>query len=245
VHLGALDGICGRRTRRELLWKVAELTAEPKEKPGEQLSFTFDEPIAEALPGLPAYSPMEETEAELAITGIDACRHVMELYLPLLVEAGYTPAADLRRVRNDSEVWVAGVKVASQTPQIRSGQRIIFVTLDDLTGPVDVTVFERVQPRCARIVFHSWVLLVRGVVRKRGGASRIHPTDPHNVGITIVVEEVFDLAELARDRASGNSLATALRRQRRRAAVTGLGTGAPADAAPTKLWHSSGGSAGR
>jgi error-prone DNA polymerase len=245
VHLGALDGICGRRTRRELLWKVAELTAEPKEKPGEQLSLTFDEPIAEALPGLPAYSPMEETEAELAITGIDACRHVMELYLPLLVEAGYTPAADLRRVRNDSEVWVAGVKVASQTPQIRSGQRIIFVTLDDLTGPVDVTVFERVQPRCARIVFHSWVLLVRGVVRKRGGASRIHPTDPHNVGITIVVEEVFDLAELARDRASGNSLATALRRQRRRAAVTGLGTGAPADAAPTKLWHSSGGSAGR
>jgi error-prone DNA polymerase len=245
VHLGALDGICGRRTRRELLWKVAELTAEPKEKPGAQLSFTFDEPIAEALSGLPAYSPMEETEAELEITGIDARRHVMELYLPLLVEAGYTPAADLRRARNDSEVWVAGVKVASQTPQIRSGQRIIFVTLDDLSGPVDVTVFERVQARCARTVFHSWVLLVRGVVRKRGGASLIHPTDPDNVGITVVVDEVFDLAELARDRVSGHSLAKALRRQRRRAAVTGLGTGAPSDSAPTKLWHSSGGSAGR
>ncbi len=42
---------------------------------------------------------------------------------------------------------VAGVKVASQTPAIRSGQRIIFLTLDDATGPVEVTVFESVQPK--------------------------------------------------------------------------------------------------
>jgi error-prone DNA polymerase len=245
VHLGALDSVASGRTRRELLWRVADLAAEPKGNPGDQLAFDFDEPIAEALPGLPEYSPTEETEAELEITGIDARRHVMELYLPLLVEVGYTGAADLRRVRNDSEVWVAGVKVASQTPQIRSGQRIIFVTLDDLTGPIDVTVFERVQARCARTVFHSWLLLVRGVVRKRGGASLIHETDPHNVGITVVVDEVFDLAELARDRASGQSLAAALDRQRKRASAMGLGTGVPADAAPAKLWHSSGGSAGR
>jgi error-prone DNA polymerase len=245
VHLGALDSVASGRTRRELLWRVADLAAEPKGNPGDQLAFDFDEPIAEALPGLPEYSPTEETEAELEITGIDARRHVMELYLPLLVEVGYTGAADLRSVRNDSEVWVAGVKVASQTPQIRSGQRIIFVTLDDLTGPIDVTVFERVQARCARTVFHSWLLLVRGVVRKRGGASLIHETDPHNVGITVVVDEVFDLAELARDRASGQSLAAALDRQRKRASAMGLGTGGPADAAPAKLWHSSGGSAGR
>jgi error-prone DNA polymerase len=245
VHLGALDSVVSGRTRRELLWRVADLAAEPKGNPGDQLAFDFDEPTAEALPGLSEYSPTEETEADLEITGIDARRHVMELYLPLLVEIGYTGAADLRSVRNDSEVWVAGVKVASQTPQIRSGQRIIFVTLDDLTGPIDVTVFEGVQARCARTVFHSWLLLVRGVLRKRGGASLIHETDPHNVGITVVVDEVFDLAELARDRASGLSLAAAFARQRKRASVTGLGTGGPADAAPAKLWHSSGGSAGR
>ncbi|HZA20539.1 MAG TPA: OB-fold nucleic acid binding domain-containing protein, partial [Actinomycetota bacterium] len=245
VHLGALDRVAGTRTRRELLWRIADLVSEPKVRPGTQLAFTFDEPIAEALPGLPAYSPMEVTEAELEITGIDGRRHVMELFLPLLAEVGYTGAADLRHVRNNSQAWVAGVKVASQTPAIRSGQRIIFVTLDDLTGPIDVTVFERAQPRCARTVFHSWLLLIKGTVRKRGGASLNHPTDPDNVGITVVVDEAFDLAELAKDRDAGHTLAAALGRQRRRAAAAGLGTGGPADAAPTKLWHSSGGSAGR
>jgi error-prone DNA polymerase len=255
VHVGAFDAIAGGRSRRELLWKVADLAAEPKPRAGDQLSFVFDEPIAEALPGLPEYSPLEITEAELEVTGIDARRHIMELYRPLLDEVGCIPATELYRTRNNSNVWVAGVKVSSQTPAIRSGQRIIFVTLDDVTGPIDVTVFERVQPRCARTVFHSWLLLVHGVLRKRGGASLVYDTDPINTGITIVVDEVFDLAELERDRSAGHSLQAALGRQRRRQALTGLGpgNGLPRPDAhgaaelrpPAKLWHSSGGSAGR
>jgi error-prone DNA polymerase len=246
VHVGALDSIEPSRTRRELLWRVADLaaTAAVERKPVmTQGVLELDEPIQETLPGLPAYTPLEETEAELEISGIDARRHVMGLYGGLLAELGCTPAAGLPRCRNDSEVWVAGVKVASQTPAIRSGQRIIFVTLDDVTGPIDVTVFERVQPRCARTVFHSWLLLVRGMVRKRGGASLVHTTDPRNVGITVVAQEVFDLAELTVDRRS-HSLAASLGRQRRKQTLTGL-TAAGADAAPGKLWHSSGGSAGR
>jgi error-prone DNA polymerase len=245
VHIGALDSIRGARTRRELLWQVAGLASEPKLRAGEQLEFSFDAPIVESLPGLLDYSEVETTEAELEISGIDARHHIMELYRPLLTEVGCTSASDLYAARNNSDVWVAGVKVASQTPAIRSGQRIIFVTLDDITGPIDVTIFERVQHRCARTVFHSWLLLVRGVLRKRGGASRIYTTDPTNTGITVVVDEVFDLAELSRDRAGGLALASALGRQRRRQALTGLGVGNGTTGAPGKLWHSSGGSAGR
>lgn len=134
--------------------------------------------------------------------------------------------------------------MASQTPAIRSGQRIIFVTLDELTGPIDVTVFERVQARCARTVFHSWLLVVKGEVRKRGGASLVHRTDATNVGITVVADEVFDLALLATDHKGGMTLDQALDRQRQIQAIQGLAPGG-ADAAPTRLWHSSGGSAGR
>nr|MDQ3957152.1 DNA polymerase III subunit alpha [Actinomycetota bacterium] len=199
---------------------------------------------AQTLPGLPDYSPMEETQAELEITGIDARRHMMELYRSLLAEIGCVPADRLAAQKNNALVWVAGVKVSSQTPAIRSGQRIIFVTLDDHTGPLDVTVFERVQAHCARTVFHSWLLLFRGIVRKRGGASLIHDTDPRNVGITVVAQEAFDLAEIAADREAGHSLAAALGRQRRIQAATGLGPG-KSDSAPGRLWHSSGGSAGR
>ncbi|MDP9069029.1 MAG: DNA polymerase III subunit alpha [Actinomycetota bacterium] len=242
VHVGALDGI-EPRSRHELMWRVLDLSSQPKPRGGSQLGFALEEPIAEALPGLPAYTPLEETEAELEVSGIDARRHIMSLYEPLLAELGCTSARDLVSLRNNSEVWVAGVKVASQTPAIRSGQRIIFVTIDDVTGPIDVTAFERVQPRCARTIFHSWILLVRGVVRKRGGASLIHPTGD-NVGLTVVVNEAFDLAELARDRKQGHSAAGCLGRQRKKQSFRGLDAGGTA-AAPGRLWHASGGSAGR
>ncbi|CAN5685622.1 DNA polymerase III subunit alpha [soil metagenome] len=259
VHLGAVDGIAGERARRELLWRVIELHDAPRlgtrgpssstsQVVPRQLSLTLDEPVTETLSGLPPYSDLEEVEAELEITGIDARRHLMELYTPLVAELVCTPAAGLLGVRNDSEVWVAGVKVSTQTPAIRSGKRIIFLTLDDPTGPMDVTVFEGVQPRVARTVFHSWLLVVRGAVRKRGGASRTQVTDPGNVGVTVVAREVFDLAELSADRRAGHSLAAALGRQRRKQTAAGGAllprrTGEPH--VTGRPWHASGGSAGR
>ncbi|HEY7875245.1 MAG TPA: OB-fold nucleic acid binding domain-containing protein, partial [Actinomycetota bacterium] len=244
VHVGALDCVAGERSRRELLWRAVDLASQPKTRVGRQLSLSLDEPIQQELPGLADYDARERTEAELEVTGIDARHHVMEHYAELTAELGCVSAAELGGCRNRSEAWVAGVKVASQTPAIRSGQRIIFVTLDELTGPIDVTVFERVQPRCARTIFHSWLLVVKGEVRKRGGASLVHRTNPTNVGITVVADEVFDLALLASDHRRGMTIGEALDRQRQIQEVQGLAPGG-ADDAPSRLWHSSGGSAGR
>ena len=271
VHVGAFDAI-EPRSRRELLWRAVDLDdrdhraghslrgrtraaqvgAGARKKPRRggrrapgrgQLSLTLDEPIAESLAELPRYTPLEETEAELEVSGIDARRHLMELYRPLFAELGCTPAAELRDARNRSDVWVAGVKVSTQTPAIRSGQRIIFLTVEDTTGPIEVTVFERAQPRCARTLFHCWLLLVKGEVRKRGGASLVQEMDPDNVGVTVVAEEAFDLAELARAVDGGDSIEAALKRQRERQRAAGLSE--PEQDPPARLWHASGGSAGR
>ena len=57
---------------------------------------------------------------------------------PLLRGPGRDPGRDLGTCGASSWVMVAGVKVASQTPAVRSGQRIIFLTLDDGTGLADV-----------------------------------------------------------------------------------------------------------
>ncbi|MGZ8627026.1 MAG: DNA polymerase III subunit alpha, partial [Actinomycetota bacterium] len=117
-------------------------------------------------PGLPEYSDAERVKAELEVLGLDASRHLVSFFEPLLADLGVTRARDLWRCRTDERVMVVGVKVASQTPAIRGGQRIIFLTLDDATGPVDVTVFESVQPKVAKTVFHSFVLAVVGTVRR-------------------------------------------------------------------------------
>jgi error-prone DNA polymerase len=110
----------------------------------------------------------EAVRAELAILGVDVSRHVISFYEELLAAIGVTRSRDLLRCRNGAEILVAGVKVATQTPAVRSGQRVIFATLDDATGPVDLTFFESVQAHTAATVFGSWMLVARGVVRRTG-----------------------------------------------------------------------------
>ena len=118
---------------------------------------------------------------------------------------------------------VAGVKVASQTPAIRSGQRIIFLTLDDATGPVEVVVFESVQPKVATTVFHGYALAVTGELRRTGVA-----------GLSVIAEDVWDLSALHRARAKG----------RLREAVGHHEPGPVPGEGPRALWHASPGSAG-
>ena len=44
----------------------------------------------------------------------------------------------------------------------------MFLTLDDGTGPVDATFFEDAQGPYAATLFHSWLLVVRGELRRTG-----------------------------------------------------------------------------
>jgi len=127
-----------------------------------------DRPQLGAGAGLPEMTGPERVRAELDVLGLDVSAHVVEFYAPLLRGLGVTRSRDLLAARSRSEVWVAGVKVATQTPPVRSGRRVVFLTLDDSTGPSDCTFFEDVQGPYAGVVFHSWLLLVRGVLRRTG-----------------------------------------------------------------------------
>ena len=127
-----------------------------------------DAPGEIAASGLPEMTDGERVRAELEILGLDASRHVVDFYTPMLNDLGVTPSRELLTRRSTSEVLVAGVKVATQTPPVRSGRRVVFLTLDDSTGPVDATFFEDVQGPYAATVFGSWLLLVRGITRRTG-----------------------------------------------------------------------------
>jgi error-prone DNA polymerase len=148
--------------------------------------------FAEAVPAgeLRDLTRPERVQAELEILGIDLSEHVLAFYQDLMTELGVVRSTALRRCRAGSYVLVAGVKVATQTPAVRSGQRIIFATLDDATGPVDLAFFESVQNRCAARVFGSWLLVVRGRLRKAGRSVSVNAT------------ECWDLAALAEIRAA-------------------------------------------
>lgn len=144
----------------------------PVVQPPVQLTLDLDggggAPHTAQLSGLPEMSSAERVRAELEVLGLDASRHVLAGYEPFFAGVGITRSRHLLDCRNQREVLVAGVKVATQTPPIRSGRRVIFVTLDDATGPLDATFFEDAQAGYAATVFHSWLLVIRGVVRRTG-----------------------------------------------------------------------------
>jgi error-prone DNA polymerase len=102
--------------------------------------------------------------------------------------------------------------VATQTPAVRSGQRIIFASLDDAAGLVDLAFFESVQDRCAARLFASWLLLVRGRVRRAGAGP---------MAVTVNATECWDLAALEEIR-----LASGLEGVRAALAAGDVGSGA-------------------
>ncbi len=158
----AVQGVWEQASRQ------SQATKAPRPVTSVQLALDLGDTAEGEASGLPEMNDSERVRAELEILGLDVSRHVVDFYVPLLDELGVTWSRDLLHRRSRSELLVGGVKVATQTPPIRSGRRVIFVTLDDSTGPVDATFFEDAQGPYAATVFHSWLLVVRGVLRRTG-----------------------------------------------------------------------------
>jgi error-prone DNA polymerase len=229
AHAGAFDALPQPTNRRGHLFEA--ITTEAARE-GDQLRLSLDAPVATTtghgstgFAGVAGfafrdYTDAEVVRAELEVLGLDATRHIASFYGPLFRDLGVTYAEDVWRRRANEWVMVAGVKVSSQTPAIRSGQRIIFLTLDDGTGPLEVTIFESVQPKVAKTVFHSFAMAVWGQVRRTGLK-----------GVSVVAEDVWDLTMLHRARADGSL----------REAMAGPVQPQSPD---RRLWHASPGSAG-
>ena len=134
--------------------------------------------------GLPELTASERIRHEVKLTGMDISHHMMEFYGDFLNSIGAVRSSDLINQRSGATVLVAGVKVALQTPPVRSGRRVMFLTIDDGYGCNDVTFFEDVQGEHANLLYHSWLFLIRGVVRKTGAR-----------GISLRAESAWELGE--------------------------------------------------
>ncbi|MDQ4047163.1 MAG: OB-fold nucleic acid binding domain-containing protein, partial [Actinomycetota bacterium] len=67
-----------------------------------------------------------------------------------------------------TEVLVAGVRVATQTPPMRGGRRVVFISIDDGTGCVDSVFFHEAQEQAGPLLFGTRLLLIRGTTRRTG-----------------------------------------------------------------------------
>ncbi|EGE39534.1 DNA polymerase III, alpha subunit [Streptomyces sp. ACT-1] len=190
ISVGALDQVKGEASRRDLLLQAAELHRQARTRPGTGQLTLASAPYAAGASGLREMTARDRLDAELGVLKIDVSRHLLEDHHRLLREIGATDAQHLGAMHPGQRVLVAGVRSSTQTPPIASGKRIIFVTLEDGSGLVDLAFFEDSHERCAHTVFHHGMLLVRGTVEARGPRR------------TVVGEMAWDLDELATARAT-------------------------------------------
>jgi error-prone DNA polymerase len=129
---------------------------------------------------------------------------------------------------------------ALATPGLRWPNRLIFTTLDDGTGLVDLVFFHDSQEAVAYTVFHCWLVVVHGTLQRRGARS-----------ISIVGSRAWDLTALAQAHRDGGT--ANLHRLLAADLETPAGEpdpdqqilrGRPPGDSGRHLWHASPGSAG-
>lgn len=186
--VGALDDLAGvnAHTRGDILARVKELNGVVKRPVIDPNQPMLDFNVIERIPtGSGEMSAAERVQHELAILKMDVTQHALEEFRPMLEEMGVVHANELVNLRSKTEVLVAGIRVATQTPPMRSGKRVVFVTLDDGTGCSDSTFFDEAQQRSSHILFNTKYLLISGKTRRTGVK-----------GVSLMAENAWDLKEL-------------------------------------------------
>ena len=168
ILTGAFDRLHTDVNRRDLLLHFSDLQKSPNAGvTGAQMNLAFAPPVLISS-GLPDMTAAESVKHEIERLGIDMSAHMIEFYSDFLNAIGAVRSSDLLAQRSRSSVLVAGIKVAMQTPPVRSGKRVIFITLDDGYGCSDSTFFTDTQADYASTLYSSSLLLVRGITRRTG-----------------------------------------------------------------------------
>jgi len=153
---GTLASIAGHR--RQAVWTVAGIEPRPP--------VLRDAPIVETAPRLAAPTESEDIVADYASLGLTLGRHPVALLRPRLSRLRMVSAAQLRELPHGKLASAAGLVIGRQRPDTASG--VIFVTLEDETGMINVVVWRDVAERQRRPLLGSHLLAVHGTVERQG-----------------------------------------------------------------------------
>ncbi len=196
-QLHQIDQSSEKLNRRDLLLHLQDLyklTGKSNNKVGQtQLTLEIPPPTLVAA-GLPNLTVIEQVQNEVEILGMEVTSHMLNFYGDFLNTIGAVKSSDVIKQRSGASVLVAGVKSSLQTPPVRSGKRVMFLTMDDGYGCNDVTFFEDTQQSYAQLLRTSNLFLIRGAVRRTGPR-----------GVSIRATEAWDLAITYRKWLSENS----------------------------------------
>jgi error-prone DNA polymerase len=145
--------------RRQALWTVAGLWDTP---------LFAGLPRAAPPPRLPAPTPHEVLESDYAATGLAVGRHPIGLERARLRARGLRSVAELAAVSAGEVVRVAGLISCRQRPMTASG--VVFLTLEDETGQVNVVIWPKLYERRRQVVRGAVLVEITGRLQRENEA---------------------------------------------------------------------------
>jgi len=117
----------------------------------------------------PAFDPPSEGEeivADYQSLGLTLGRHPLALLRGLLSSKRFFSSQDLNQLPHGSRARAAGLVTCRQRPDTASG--VVFVTLEDESGCVNVVVWRSLLERQRRELLGARLLGVEGVIEREG-----------------------------------------------------------------------------
>lgn len=136
------------------------------------------------FPGQAEFSLAEKVAFEYQILGTGVSAHPMEIWRNKLKKQGFVSSRELPQIKPGDFVKVGGIPVRPQRPPTRTGRIVVFVSLEDEYGLIDVTCFEDVYAKYGKFLFPGKLmpLGVWGQVQKQGN------------GFSVIAKTVFPLS---------------------------------------------------
>ncbi|WP_290871071.1 error-prone DNA polymerase [Aquabacterium sp.] len=166
-----LESLAGHR--RQQVWEAAALHKAP--------ALLREVPVHEAPLQLEAPPEAEDITFDYAALGLSLRRHPLALLRPHLAAMRLKTSAELQGYRNGQLARACGIVTVRQQPGTASG--VVFVTLEDETGTVNVVVWAHLKEKQRRELVHSRLMAVDGKWQRQGEvrhliAERLHDLTP-------------------------------------------------------------------
>ena len=133
-----------------------------------------DAPIVERAHEQPDLFEAAEGEAialDYAATGLTLRRHPLALLRSRLAQRGWKSADQLAHLKDGTSAWACGIVTMRQQPETAKG--VIFVTLEDETGSVNIIVWRHVRERQRTALLRSRLLALAGQCQTKDGSTHL------------------------------------------------------------------------
>jgi error-prone DNA polymerase len=177
AEAGAFESLAA--SRRAALWQARTPRA-----PGLFEERSVHEP-GERLPELRA---AERLLLDYQHKGLSVDDHPMRHFRDKLKAQRVVTAQELFESRQGQRVAVAGVVTCRQQPATASG--VVFITLEDETGFLNLVLWSRVYEEYRMPARHAAILLARGTIERQGRPPGVRVATPHDP----IVDRAADVA---------------------------------------------------